>query len=69
MVANRKRQSISRIASVAWRVSLRVTGLAGLIYIGIERDHPDPLLVIAFMTMAGLPTVIDLDRIGGKGKE
>lgn len=46
----------------AWRISLRAIGLAGLIYLGVEREHPDPILIITCLTMMGLPTAIDLDR-------
>lgn len=55
---------------VIWRLVLRAVGLAGLIYLGVEREHPDPIMVIACLTMMGLPTAIDLDRErNGKGRE
>lgn len=54
--------TLQRWLPVIWRLALRAVGLAGLIYLGVEREHPDPILIIACLTMMGLPTAIDLDR-------
>ncbi len=45
-----------------------MTGLIGMIYLGVEREHPDPVLIIACLTLMGIPTAIDLDRSKGDGK-
>lgn len=55
---------------VTWQNIMRTGGLFGLLFLVVERERPEPFLIIACCAMMGLPTFWDMDknnRSGGGG--
>lgn len=47
-----------------WPNTVRAAGLTGLAFLVVFRQHPDSTLVIAMVSMMGLPSFISLDGGG-----
>lgn len=48
-------------AKATWPNTMRGSGLAGIAFLVVFRAHPDSTIVIALVSMMGLPSFISLD--------
>ncbi len=48
--------------TLTWQNILRTGGFFGLLFLVVERERPEPLLIIACCAMMGLPTFWEMDK-------
>lgn len=53
---------------LSWHNVLRASGLSGLAFLVVFREHPDPAVLIILAGMMGLPTFVQLDQKKGGGE-
>lgn len=56
------------LTQATWRTVVRLTGLGGMMYLVIERQHPDAAALVAMASMIGLATFASLVPEKDKGK-